>query len=192
MFGRKSRRKKEQNRVCVKVEQLSPEQQINENQLVEIKDEMILARLNQAVPEIACVLSAGSKAAETLAATAYQAVLPATSSIPPSRETKKAFLGLFGKKSAGAISQASGSLATATTLVFGVAALIVGQKYMSDISKGLNRLNEGIGRIASFQHNEYKSKAEALVARLTVILSHKTELQMSDDLSGRALIELSG
>ena len=187
MFGRKSRKLNNQKSVSVKVEQLSPDKVIDESKLVEIKDEIILARLNQAVPEIACVLSAGSQAVGSI----YQAVLPVASNIPPSRETKKAFLGLFRKKSVGAISTASGAISTASSLVFGVAALIVGQKYMSDISKGLNLLNDGIRRIDAFQQNEYKSKVEALITRITVLLLHKTELQLNADLCERTLVELS-
>lgn len=187
MFGIKSRKVKQQKSVSVKVEQLSPDKVIDESKLVEIKDEIILARLNQAVPEIACVISAGSQAVGSV----YQAVLPVASNIPPSRDTKKAFLGLFRKKSVGAISTANGAIGTASSLVFGVAALIVGQKYMSDIAKGLNLLNDGIRRIDAFQQNEYKSKVEALITRITVLLLNKTELQFNADLSERTLIELS-
>ncbi|MDE7295977.1 MAG: hypothetical protein K2N84_01800 [Clostridia bacterium] len=186
MFGRKSRKLKKQKNVSVKVEQLSPDKAIDESKLVEIKDEIILARLNQAVPEIACVLSAGSQAVGSI----YQAILP-TSNMPVSRDTKKAFLGLFQKKGVAAASAAGGALTQASSLVFGVAALIVGQKYMSDIAKGLNRLNDGIRRITSFQQNEYKSKVEALITRITVLLTHKTELQLNNDLCDRTLIELS-
>ncbi|MDE6411434.1 MAG: hypothetical protein K2L02_02730, partial [Clostridia bacterium] len=187
MFGRKSRKLKKQKSVSVKVEQLSPDTAIDENKLVEIKDEIILARLNQAVPEIACVLSAGSHAVGST----YQAILPVASKIPLSRDTKKAVLGLFQKKSLAALSTTSGALSTAGSLIFGVAALIVGQKYMSDIAKGLNRLNDGIRRITSFQQNEYKSKVEALIIRITVLLMHKTELLLNADLCERTLIELS-
>lgn len=187
MFGRKSRKLKKQKNACVKVEQLSPDQAIDESKLVEIKDEIILARLNQAVPELACVLSAGPQAVGSV----YQAILPVTSNISPSRETKKAFFGLFQKKSAQALSTASGTLTQVSALVFGVAALIVGQKYMSDIAKGLNRLNDGIRQITSFQQNEYKSRVEALITRITVLLTHKTELQLNADLCERTLIELS-
>ncbi len=187
MFGRKSRKSKQQKSVSVKVEQLAPDTAIDESKLIEIKDDIILARLNQAVPEIACVLSAGSQAVGS----AYQAVLPVASTIPPSRDTKRAFFGLFQKKSMAALSTTSGALSTASSLVFGVAALIVGQKYMSDIAKGLNRLNDGINRIASFQQNEYKSKVEALIIRITVILTHKTELLFNTDLCERTLVELS-
>lgn len=186
MFGRKSRKLKKQKNVSVKVEQLSPDKAIDESKLVEIKDEIILARLNQAVPEIACVLSAGSQAVGSI----YQAILP-TSNMPVSRDTKKAFLGLFQKKGVAAASAAGGALTQASALVFGVAALIVGQKYMSDIAKGLNRLNDGIRQITSFQQNEYKSKVEALITRITVLLTHKTELQLNNDLCDRTLIELS-
>ena len=192
MFGRKSRKLKKQKSVSVvKVEQLPPDKVIDENKLVEIKDEIILARLNQAVPEIACVLSAGPQVVGSAVGSAYKAILPVTSTIPPSQDTKKAVLGLFQKKSVSAVSTASGALTQAGALVFGVAALIVGQKYMSDIAKGLNRLNDGIRRISSFQQNEYKSKVEALITRITVLLTHKTELQFNADLCERTLIELS-
>ncbi|MBD5132817.1 MAG: hypothetical protein HDT28_09590 [Clostridiales bacterium] len=187
MFGLKSRKLKKQTNVSVKVEQLLPDKVIDESKLVEIDDEIILARLNQAVPEIACVLSASSQAVGK----AYQAILPAASKIPPSRDAKKAFFGLFQKKSAAALSTTSGALSTASSLVFGVAALIVGQKYMTDIAKGLNRLNDSIRSIASFQQNEYKSKVEALITRVIVLLMHKTELQTNADLCARTLIELS-
>ena len=186
MFGRKSRKLKKQNNVSVKVKQLSPDKVIDESKLVEIKDEIVLARLNQAVPEIACMLSSGARAVGSV----YQAVLP-TSNIPPSRDVKKAFFGLFQRKSAAALSTASGALTQAGTLVLGVAALIVGQKYMSDIAKGLNRLNDSIRRITSFQQNEYKSKVEALITRITVLLANKQELQLNADLCERTLIELS-
>ncbi|MDE6029498.1 MAG: hypothetical protein K2F90_04170 [Clostridiales bacterium] len=187
MFGRTPNKVKKQKSVSVKVEQLLPDTTINESKLVEIKDEIVLARLNQAVPEIAHVLSVGAQAAGST----YQAILPMASSVPPSRDMKKAFLGLFKKRSAAALSTASGTLGTASSLIFGVAALIVGQKYMSDIAKGLNRLNDGIRSITSFQQNEYKSKVEALIIRITVLLMNKTELLLNADLCERTLIELA-
>ena len=187
MFGKKRKLKKQKSVSVVKVEKLSPDTAIDENKLVEIKDEIILARLNQTVPEIACVLSADAQAVRST----YQAILPVASNIPPSRDTKKAFFGLFKKSSVAALNTTSGALSTAGSLAFGVAALIVGQKFMSDIAKGLNRLNDSIRRITSFHQNEYKSKVEALILRITVLLMHKTELLINTDLCERTLIELS-
>lgn len=192
MFGKK---KKNKGSVKVRVEKLPSDREIDESKLVEVKDEMILARLNQAVPEIAVAVCAGAKAVSAAHSPTYKAILPSGTKLTPSREMKGAFRGIFrGSKNIGGQANflpTSAALANATTLAFGVAALIVGQKYMSDISKSLHKLNEGLEYLSAFQNNEYKSKLNALIDRVTVIVSYRYELMHNHELRGRTLIELN-
>ncbi len=169
MFGRKKKSS------VIKVE-VAPDLKIEEGKLVEIKDEMILARLNQAVPEIARALSAGAKTVAAVQGPAYRCVLPAGA-------TKVATGAMKGL-------QTGETMLGAASLTFSVAALIVGQKFMADISKRLAKLDGELRAVADFQNNEYKSRVEALILRVTGVISYRSELMKNDSVRQRALMSL--
>lgn len=181
MFGRKKDKivkepkKKKGNSSVIKVE-VAPELKIDESNLVEIKDEMILARLNQAVPEIARAVAAGAKVVSAAQLPAVKCVLPAGTSAV----VKGAVKGV----------QTGETLLGGASLAFSVAALIVGQKFMADVSKRLQTLNESLQSISDFQNNEYRSRVDALICRLTGILSYRDEFFRNDGLRQRTLVSL--
>lgn len=168
MFGRKKKSS------VIKVE-VASDLKIEEGKLVEIKDEMILARLNQAVPEIARAMNAGAKTVAAVQGPAYRCVLPAGAT----------------KVATGAVKGAqAGSLLATASLTFSVAALIVGQKFMADISKRLAKLDGDLRAVSDFQNNEYKSRVEALILRVTSVISYRSEVTKNDAVRQRALMSL--
>ena len=72
----------------------------------------------------------------------------------------------------------------------GVAAMVVGQYYMTQINQRLDSISDGIDKIADFQNNEYKSKVYALVAEIQKISTFQLETMENDELRNRELLHL--
>ena len=188
VFGKKKKTS------VIKVE-VAPELKIEEGRLVEIKDEMILARLNQAVPEIARAMSASSRAVSAVQSPAYKCVLPAGATLTSSKAVKGAVKGFYRGRGGKIAGQANwipvgGALTSVAAASFSVVALIVGQKFMSDISKRLLKLGEEIRAISDFQHHEYKSRVDALVLRITNVISYRHEVVRDEQVRMRTLFHL--
>lgn len=72
----------------------------------------------------------------------------------------------------------------------GVASMVVGQYYMTQINDQLEGIFDGISKIADFQDNEYKSKVFALVAEVQKISTFQLETMENDELRNRELTHL--
>lgn len=189
MFGKKKKPKKGASQsIKVEIEQLSPSTVIDEERLVEIRDEMILARLNQAVPEISRAMIAGAKAATSSKVPVYKCLLSSDAQVLSTREVKIAAKNAF-RGSRGGVSAMVG-MAPAVSLTFSIIAFAVGQKYLSDISGRLEKINENLNRIYAFQNNEYKSRVEALIVRITSIISFWNEVLRNERVRERTLVNL--
>ena len=90
-----------------------------------------------------------------------------------SRETKDAVRGIYhGKKGIkghadlipvdGDVGKEMATMNVANAAM-GVAAMVVGQYYMTQINDQLSEINQEIGNIASFQKNEYLGKIQAII-----------------------------
>jgi hypothetical protein len=72
----------------------------------------------------------------------------------------------------------------------GVASMVVGQYYMTQINDQLEGINDGIVKIADFQNNEYKSKVYALVAEVQKCATFQIETLENEELRNRELAHL--
>lgn len=187
MFGKKKKPKKGASQL-IKVEVASPDAVLDENNLVEITDEMILARLNQAVPEISRAVIAGAKTASAAKCPVYKYVLSSDSQVLPTREVKNAAKEVFRGRH-GAVS-AMIAVPSAVSLTFSIIAFAVGQKYLSDIAGRLDKINENLNKISAFQNNQYKSRVEALILRITSVISFWNEILKNEKVRERTLFNL--
>ena len=193
MFGRKKKQsKKDSSLIKVSLEPLSDGALFDENNLVEINDEMLLARLNQAVPELSRALYAGAKAANASKCPVYKYVLPSDVPLVPSRDLKISVKQLIaGKKGGvGAVMSANALFTSSLSLAVSIVAFAVGQKYLSDITKRLDAIHESLNAISEFQHTEYRSKAQALIERIARIVIYWNEVRSSSEVRQRTLINL--
>ncbi len=72
----------------------------------------------------------------------------------------------------------------------GVASMVVGQYYMTQINNQLDSITAGIDKIAGFQDNEYKSKVYALVAEIQKSSTFQVETMENEELRERELTHL--
>ena len=177
-----------------------------EAQLVEVKDNKLLARIDSAVPgTLQAVANTGAiknyqEVAESVGQL-YQAVIPKGAVLDKSRAMDGAFRGSY-REVANSIkgnanwvpvdNEAANNLATmgAANAVMGVAAMVVGQYYMTQINDQLEDISAGIEKIADFQQNEFKSKVYALVAEIQKISTFQIETIENQELRNRELTHL--
>ena len=64
----------------------------------------------------------------------------------------------------------------------GVASMVVGQYYMTQINAELGVINDGISEIQNFQDNEYRSRVFSLIAHVKKIADFQTEILENNEL----------
>lgn len=64
----------------------------------------------------------------------------------------------------------------------GVASMVVGQYYMTQINAELGEISDGISKIADFQDNEYRSRVFSLVAHVKKIADFQIEILENTEL----------
>jgi len=182
---------------------------LTENQnskLVEIKDEKLLARINSTIPgtfQVVASTGAATGANEILQQSGqlYRAVIPHGAVLDHSKEMMNAYRGSFRdaanriKGNANWIpvdtSSAKGIAAVnVTSAAMGVASMVVGQYYMSQITEQIGEIADSLNSIASFQDNEYKSKVYTLVAEVQKTSNFQMEIMENDELRKRELQHL--
>lgn len=175
-----------------------------ESHLVEIKDSKLLARIDNAVPgTLQAVANTGAvKAYQDVAKSAgqlYRAVIPKDAVLYNSKDMAGAVRGGFHSLSSNKVAgqanwlpvdnKAANNLATlgSVNAVMGVASMVVGQYYMTQINDQLDDISSGIEKIADFQQNEFKSKVYALVAEAQKASTFQLETIENNDLRNREL-----
>lgn len=177
-----------------------------ETRLVEVKDEKLLARIDNAVPgTLQVIANTGavkeySKAARA-AGQLYQAIIPKGAVLDKSRAMEGAVRGSFREVANSIKGQANwvpvsngaaNKLATmnVTNAAMGAAAMVVGQYYMTLINDQLEDISSDIEKIADFQQNEFKSKVYALVAEVQKSSTFQVETVENNELRNRELQHL--
>ena len=74
------------------------------------------------------------------------------------------------------------SAAIEAAAAMGVASMVVGQYYMTQINAELGAISDGITQIQDFQDNEYRSRVFSLVAHVKKIADFQTEILENDEL----------
>lgn len=177
------------NRLMIQLEQLPIEAISDERNLMEITDSKILARVNNLVPALFQGGNASANAVQASGKVLYQAVIPAGAKLAKSQDMAGAVRGIYhgaegvsGHANLVAVNNTANVAANAAAAAMGVASMVVGQYYMTQINAELSEISEGITKISDFQDNEYKSKVFALVAQIQKAAKFQVNILDNDEL----------
>lgn len=183
------------NELNILIEMLSAEAIDDDTKLVEITDSKVLAHVNNLVPGFVKVGNAVNNAAQAVQATngevLYRAVIPAGAKLTNSKALEGAVRGIYhgadGIKGhanfmAAEAQKATAAVANTVATAMGVASMVVGQYYMTQINAELGEISDGISQIRDFQDNEYRSRVFSLVAHVKKIADFQTEILEKDEL----------
>ena len=185
------------NELVIQMELLTVEAIPDENKLVEITDSKVLARVNNLVPGLAQAGNAVNNAAQAAQAAKangevlYRAIIPSGAKLTDSKAMEGAVRGIYhgadgikGHANLVAVEAQKGTAVVANTAAaaMGVASMVVGQYYMTQINAELGEISDGISQIQDFQDNEYRSRVFSLVAHVKKIADFQTEILENDEL----------
>ena len=169
--------------IAIKVEQLPIEAIANYDSKHEIKDNKILSQVNSLVPELVQVGTTASNAIQANSQVLYQAIIPAGTTLTKSSNIENAFRGMYhgtkgikGHANLVAVNQQKTAIANTVSSGIGVTSMIVGQYYMTQINDELDKINNELSKISSFQDNEYKSKILSIIIQIKRISTFETEI----------------
>lgn len=180
--------------LIIQVEILPPETIGDESGLVEITDSKVLARVNNLVPSLAQAGNAVNNTVHAVQAQGevlYRAIIPAGAKLTDSRGMEGAVRGFYrgvdgiqGHANLVAVEAQKGTSVVANTAAaaMGVASMVVGQYYMTQINAELGQISDGISKISDFQDNEYRSRVFSLVSHVKKIAEFQVEILENDEL----------
>lgn len=140
------------NELVIQMEMLPAEEIPGESRLVEITDSKVLARVNNLVPGLAQASVAGKNAVQAAKAgneVLYRAIIPAGAKLTNSQAMEGAVRGFYrgadgiqGHADLVAVQAQKGTAVAASTAAaaMGVASMVVGQYYMTQINAGLSAM----------------------------------------------------
>lgn len=182
------------NKLTIQMEMLPVEAITNENKMIEITDSKVLTHVNNLIPGLAQAGNATNNAIQAVQGNGevlYRAIIPNGAKLTDSKAMEGAVRGIYhgadgikGHANLVAV-EASKDTAIVTNTVasaMGVASMIVGQYYMTQINVELGVINDGISKISDFQDNEYRSRVYSLVAHIMKIADYQTEILENDEL----------
>ena len=182
------------NELVIQMDFLPAEALPDDTKLVEITDSKVLAHVNNLVPGLAQAGNAVNNAAQVAQANGevlYRAIIPAGAKLTDSKVMEGAVRGLYhgadgikGHANLVAVEAQKGTAVVANTAAaaMGVASMVVGQYYMTQINAELGVISDGISQIQDFQDNEYRSRVFSLVAHVKKIADFQTEILENDEL----------
>ena len=169
--------------ISIKIEQLPIEAITNFDSKHEIKDNKILAQVNSLVPELVQVGTTANNAIQANSQVLYQAIIPAGTTLTKSGNMENAFRGMYhgtkgikGHADLVAVNQQKNAIANTVSSGIGVTSMIVGQYYMTQINDELDKINNELSKISSFQDNEYKSKILSIIIQIKRISTFESEI----------------
>ena len=180
--------------LIIPMEMLPAEEISDESKLVEITDSKVLAHVNNLVPGLAQASVAGLNAVQAAKAgneVLYRAIIPAGAKLTNSRATEGAVRGFYqgaggiqGHADLVAVQAQKGTAVVANTAAaaMGVASMVVGQYYMTQINAEIDEISDGISKITDFQDNEFRSRVFSLVAHVKKITDFQVEILDNDEL----------
>ena len=183
-----------QNELVIQMEMLPAEEIIDENKLVEITNSKVLAHVNNLVPGLAQVGNVAHNAAQAAQANGevlYRAIIPVGTKLTDSKAMENAVRGIYhgtdgikGHANLVAVEAQKGTAVVANTAAaaMGVASMVVGQYYMTQINAELGEISEGISKISDFQDNEYRSRVFSLVTHVKKIADFQVEILENNEL----------
>ena len=180
--------------ISIHIEMLPAEVIPEVGKLAEITDSKVLAHINQLVPNLAQagnVINNAVQAAQANGDVLYRAIIPSGAKLANSRDMAGAVRGIFhgadgiqGHANLVAVEAQKGAAVVANTAAaaMGVASMVVGQYYMTQINSELERIGNGISKVSDFLDNEYRSRVFALVSHVKRIAAFQTEVIENDEL----------
>ena len=183
-----------QNELVIKMEMLPAEVIIDENKLVEITNSKVLAHVNNLVPGLAQVGNVAHNAVQAAQANGevlYRAIIPAGTKLADSKAMENAIRGIYhgadgikGQANLVAVTTQKGTTVVANTAAaaMGVASMVVGQYYMTQINAELGVISEDISKISDFHDNEYRSRVFSLVTHVKKIADFQVEILENNEL----------
>ena len=183
-----------QNELVIQMEMLPADEIIEENKLVEITDSKVLAHVNNLVPGLAQVGNVAHNAAQAAQSNGevlYRAIIPVGTKLTDSKAMENAVRGIYhgtdgikGHANLVAVEAQKGTavVANTTAAAMGVASMVVGQYYMTQINAELGEISDGISKISDFQDNEYRSRVFSLVAHVKKIADFQVEILENNEL----------
>ena len=187
----------------IQVEMLPTETIGDESKLIEITDSRVLARVNSLVPglvQAGNAITNAVQAAQTQGEVLYRAIIPAGAKLADSRAMDGAVRGFYhgaegiqGHANWVAVEAQKGTAVIANTAAaaMGVASIVVGQYYMTQINAELGQISDGISKIADFLDNEYRSRVFSLVSHVKKISEFQVEILENDELRLSKITQLN-
>lgn len=185
----------QEDELVIQMEMLPAEAIEDESGLVEITDSKVLAHVNNLVPGLAQAGNAVNNAAQAVKVAnrevLYRAIIPAGAKLTDSKAMEGAVRGIYhgtngikGHANLVAVEAQKGTAVVANTAAaaMGVASMVVGQYYMTQINAELGMISDGISQIQDFQDNEYRSRVFSLVAHVKKIADFQAEILENDEL----------
>lgn len=180
--------------LVIQMEMLPVEAIPDEGRLVEITDSKVLARVNHLVPGLAQAGVSASNAVQAAKAGSevlYRAIIPNGAKLSHSQAMEGAFRGLYhgtdgirGHANFVVAQAREGTAVVANTAAaaMGVASMVVGQYYMTQINAKLGEISDSISKISEFQDNEFRSRVFSLITHVKKIADFQMEILENDEL----------
>lgn len=180
--------------LVIQMEMLPAEAIPDENKLVEITDSKVLAHVSNLIPglaQVGNVVNNAVQAAQANGEVLYRAIIPVGAKLTASRDMEGAVRGIYhgvdgirGHANLVAVEAQKGTavVANAAAAAMGVASMVVGQYYMTQINAELGEISDGISKISDFQDNEYRSRVFSLVAHVKKIADFQVEILENNEL----------
>lgn len=191
------------NESIISLEMLPAEAIEDENKLIEITDSKILARVNNLIPGLAQAGNAVNNAAQAIkvanSEVLYRAVIPTGAKLTNSKAMEGAVRGIYhgadgikGHANLVAVEAKKGTavITNSAAAAMGVASMVVGQYYMTQINAELSVISNGISQIQDFQDNEYRSRVFSLVSHVKKIADFQTEILENGELRLSKILQL--
>ncbi|NLK96694.1 MAG: hypothetical protein GX272_01265 [Epulopiscium sp.] len=178
----------------IQMEMLPVEAIADESKLVEITNSKVLAHVNNLIPGLAQAGNSANNAVQAVQANRevlYRAIIPAGAKLTNSSAMENAVRGLYhgadgikGHANLVAVEAQKGTAVVANTAAaaMGVASMVVGQYYMTQINAKLCAISDGISKISDFQNNEYRSRVFSLIAHVKKITDFQVEIIENNEL----------
>lgn len=190
--------KRESQELVIQMEMLPADYIADESKLLEITDSKMLAHVDNLIPGLAQAGNAANNAIQAVRANGealYRAVIPTGAQLTNSADISGAVRGFFrgadgirGHANLMAIeAQKGAAIANTTAAAMGVAAMVVGQYYMTQINAELDTISDSISHISDFMDNEYRSRVFALITNVQAIASFQTEILENSELRASKL-----
>ncbi|MCD8362910.1 MAG: hypothetical protein LUC98_08125 [Lachnospiraceae bacterium] len=194
--------KEEELKYAIPVDILPADTMPDESRLMEITDSNVLARINYLVPGLFQSGNSAINAAQAMRTNGevlYRAIIPNSVKLDNSRSMEGAFRGSYhgtNRFQGNAnwleveTNQMPAAISNTAAAAMGIISLVVGQYYLSQITVGLNQIEDEMSTISNFQKKEYSSKVAGLVAQTQRISTFQLEILENEELRKSKIIQL--